>query len=119
MSPNRCSTQRMSRIISPEMPAVVAPQPITSRSWQSRAKATRTTSPFQQVNSSASEHQRTLERIVATWPSCSCGRLSWHDLTQPRCRPLSPTSGGILGFEVRPSNKTAVVFEQGAVFLVK
>jgi hypothetical protein len=59
----------MSRINSPEMPAVVATQPITSRSWQSRAKATRTASPFQQVNSRPSEHQRTLERIVATWPS--------------------------------------------------
>jgi len=33
--PSRCSTQRtiMSRIISPEMPAVVATQLITSRSW--------------------------------------------------------------------------------------
>ena len=32
----RCSTQRtiMSRIISPEMPAVVATQEIASRSWQ-------------------------------------------------------------------------------------
>jgi len=29
---------------------------------------------FQQVNSRPSEHQRTLERIVATWPSCSRGR---------------------------------------------
>src|SRR5215469_9410977 len=58
--PKRCSTERtiMSRIIAPEMPAVVATQEIASRSWQSRAKATRTTSPFQQVNSSASEHQR-------------------------------------------------------------
>src|SRR5712671_7724482 len=69
----RCSTQRtiMSRIISPDMPAVVATQLMTSRSWQSRAKATRTTSPLQQVNSSASEHQRLFERIVATWRSCS------------------------------------------------
>jgi len=76
MVPKRCSTERtiMSRIISPEMPAVVATQEITSRSWQSRAKATRTTSPFQQVNSSASEHQRQFERIVATRPSCSRGR---------------------------------------------
>ena len=51
-----------------EKAAIVATQPITSRSWQSRAKATRTTSPFQQVNSRPSEHQRTFERIVATWP---------------------------------------------------
>jgi hypothetical protein len=36
----------MSRIISPETPAVVATQLMTSRSWQSRAKARRTTSPF-------------------------------------------------------------------------
>src|SRR6266550_3095873 len=66
----RFSTQStiMSRIISPEIPAVVATQLITSRSWQSRAKARRTISPFQQVNSSASEHQRQFEWIVATWP---------------------------------------------------
>jgi hypothetical protein len=38
-----------------------------------RAKATRTTAPFQQVNSSASEHHRKFDRIVATWPSCSRG----------------------------------------------
>src|ERR1700761_8045753 len=83
----RLSTQWtiMSRIISPEMPAVVAIQPITSRSWQSSAKATRTTSPFQQVNSSASEHQRTFERIVATWPSCSRGRRRpvWRSSVSP------------------------------------
>ena len=85
--PKRCSTERtiMSRIISPEMPAVVATQLITSRSWQSRAKATRTTSPFQQVNSSASEHQRQFERIVATWPSCSRGRRRpvWRSSKRP------------------------------------
>src|SRR5205807_6344907 len=34
----------MSRIISPETPAVVATQLMTSRSWQSRAKARRTCS---------------------------------------------------------------------------
>ncbi len=59
----------MSRIISPEIPAVVATQLMTSRSWLSTAKATRTISPFQQVNSSASEHQRSLERLVMTVPS--------------------------------------------------
>src|SRR5437762_2049488 len=60
ISPKRFSTQSsiMSRIISPEIPAVVATQLITSRSWQSRAKARRTISPFKQVNSSASEHHR-------------------------------------------------------------
>src|SRR5205085_3808988 len=68
------TVDHMSRIISPEIPAVVATQLITSRSWQSRAKARRTTSPFQQVNSRPSEHQRMLERSVATWPSCSRGR---------------------------------------------
>ena len=53
MAPKRRSTQAIirSRMISPEMPAVVAVQAIASRSWQSRAKATRTISPFQQVNS--------------------------------------------------------------------
>jgi hypothetical protein len=64
--------------ISPEMPAVVATQPTTSRSWQSSAKATRTTSPFQQVNSRPAEHQRTLERAgLSLWvryPSCGSGR---------------------------------------------
>src|ERR1051325_1026522 len=100
--PKRCSTQRtiMSRIISPEIPAVVATQLITLRSWQSRAKATRTTSPFQQVNSSASEHQRQFERIVATWPPCSrarpadrrreldiAGALLWP---APRPSPVTP-----------------------------
>jgi hypothetical protein len=70
----------MSRIISPEMPAVVATQEIASRLWQSRANATRTTSPFQQVNSRACEHKRQLDRIVATWPSCSRARRRpvWH-----------------------------------------
>ena len=78
----------MSRIISPEMPAVVATQLITSRSWQSSAKATRTTSPFQQVNSSASEHQRQFERIVATFPSCSRGRRRpvWRSSKRPYFR---------------------------------
>jgi hypothetical protein len=76
ISANRFSTHWtiMSRIISPEMPAVLATQPMISRSWQSRAKATRTISPFQHVNSNTSEHQRQFERIVATRPSCSRGR---------------------------------------------
>ena len=39
-------------------------QPMTSRSWQSKAKATLITSPFQQVNARLSEHQRILERRV-------------------------------------------------------
>src|SRR5687767_11379230 len=36
---------------------VAARQAMTSRSWASRTKAPRTTSPFQQVNSKPSEHQ--------------------------------------------------------------
>jgi hypothetical protein len=50
------------RIISPEMPAVVAVQPITTPS---------TTSPLEQVSSSPSEHQRGFDRTVATLPVCS------------------------------------------------
>src|SRR6516164_8517961 len=63
----------MPRTISPEIPAVVATQLIISRSWQSRAKATRMAAPFQHVNSSTSEHQWQFERMVATGPSCSRG----------------------------------------------
>ncbi len=51
MASNRRSTQSsmMSRIISPEMPPPdMATQAMISRSWVSMAKATRTTSPFQQ-----------------------------------------------------------------------
>jgi len=75
----------MSRIISPEMPLVIATQEIASRSWHSRAKVTRTTSPFRQVNSSASEHQRQFERIVATWPPGSRGRRRpvWRSSRRP------------------------------------
>lgn len=78
----------MSRIISPEMPAVVATQPMTSRSWQSSANARRTISPFRQVNSSPSEHQRTFERNVATWPSCARGRRRrvWRASNRPCLR---------------------------------
>jgi hypothetical protein len=64
-----CTT--ISLTISPEIPAVVATQPMTSRSWLSSANATRTTSPFPQVNSSTSEHQRMLERLVMMVPSCA------------------------------------------------
>ena len=41
--------------------------------------------PFQQVNSSASEHQRQFEWIVATWPSCSRGRRRpvWRSSKRP------------------------------------
>ena len=82
MSANRCSTQWtiMSRIISPEILAVVATQLMTSLSWLSRAKATRTISPFQQVNSRASEHQRSLERLVMIVPSWARGKR------RPVCR---------------------------------
>jgi hypothetical protein len=36
-----------------------------------RCERKRTTSPFQQVNSSTSEHQRMLERLVMMVPSCA------------------------------------------------
>ena len=65
-----------SRIIAPEMPAVVATQPMTSRSWQSMANATRTISPFQQVNSRPSEHPAHIRArcdhlafVLARWPT--------------------------------------------------
>src|SRR5207248_6230417 len=67
----------MSRIISPEMPAVVATQEIASRSWQSRAKATRTTSPFQAGK---------LERIRAP----AAIRADRYHLAIVRARPPSP-----------------------------
>ena len=56
----------ISRIISPEMPAVVTVQPITSRSWHSSAgdDLTVPASELQRVRA-----PRTFERIVATWPS--------------------------------------------------
>src|SRR3954451_9273144 len=76
LPPKRRSTHWtiISRIISPEIPAVVASQAMTSRSWQSRTKAMRTISPFQQVNSKASAHQRMFERMVMILPSCSRAR---------------------------------------------
>src|SRR6476659_763440 len=51
--PNRRSTQAIirSRTISPEMPAEVASQPITSRSQASIANNTRTISPLRQASS--------------------------------------------------------------------
>jgi hypothetical protein len=80
-APNLVSTHWIirSRTISLEMPAVVATQPMASRSWQSSTKATRTTSPFQQVNSMPSEHQRMLERCSASInlrTCCLIGRCS-------------------------------------------
>jgi hypothetical protein len=53
MIPNRRSTQAIirSRTISPEMPAEVASQPITSRSQASIANHTRTISPLRQASS--------------------------------------------------------------------
>ena len=52
------------------MPAfATAHQAMTSRSWASMMKAPRTTSPFQQVNSKPSEHQRRFERMTTTLPS--------------------------------------------------
>src|ERR1700730_13904766 len=90
IAPKRFSTQLtiMSRIISPETPAVVATKLMTSRSWQSRAKARRTTSPFQQANSRPPEHQRMLERSVATWPSWSRGTSASGMPGQQQAMPL-------------------------------
>jgi transposase len=68
--------------ISPEMPAVVAAQEIASRSWQSRAKARRTASPFQQLNSSTSEQSAgTLRypqvgRALTSWRMATAGSIS-------------------------------------------
>jgi hypothetical protein len=53
------------------MPPVVAHQEIASRSQVSRAKATRTASPFQQGISKQSEVQRRFDRIVMICPSCA------------------------------------------------
>jgi hypothetical protein len=67
----------MSRTTPPPMPApVVATQAITSRSWVSMAKATRTTSPSQQGISKPSEAQRRFEAGATTVPSWArIGRL--------------------------------------------
>ena len=65
---------------SPDIQTVVATQLMTSRSWLSRAKATRTISPLQQVNCSASERSRSLERLVVIV-------LSWtRGIRRPVCR---------------------------------
>lgn len=58
----------MSRMISPEMPAIVANHSIASRLWRSKAKATRPITPFQKVNSNASELQRKFERLSIIRP---------------------------------------------------
>jgi hypothetical protein len=44
---------------------------MTSRSWVSMAKATRTASPFQQPISKPSDAQRRLEAGATTAPSCA------------------------------------------------
>src|SRR5262245_9778421 len=50
----------------------------------------RTTSPFQHANSRPSEHQRMLERSVATCPSCSRGpRRPVCRTSSRRCRFIS------------------------------
>src|SRR5262245_16052864 len=60
-----------SRTIEPLTPApATACQASTSRSWASMTKTMRTISPFQQVISKTSEHQRRFERITPTLPSC-------------------------------------------------
>lgn len=72
-----------SRIISPEMPSVVASQPMTSRSWQSSTKAMRTSWPLQHVNSRLAEHQWMLECRMTARRSCS----------RDRRRPVQGASG--------------------------
>jgi hypothetical protein len=60
----------MSRMSEPLIPALTtARQAMISRSWASMMKAPRTMSPFQQVNSNPSEHQRRFERMTITLPS--------------------------------------------------
>ena len=60
----------MSRTISPLIPApMVATHAMTSRLWVSIAKATRTTSPFQQGISKPSDAQRWFEAGATTVPS--------------------------------------------------
>jgi len=68
----------MSRTISPLIPApTVATQAMTSRSCVSMAKATRTTSPFQQGISKPSDAQRRFEAGATTVPSWArVGRLA-------------------------------------------
>ena len=60
----------MSLIISPEIPAVVATLVDDLAVMTVQGEATRTISPFQQVNSSVSEHQRSFEWLVVMAPSC-------------------------------------------------
>ncbi|MNL17396.1 hypothetical protein D3C87_1384880 [compost metagenome] len=77
----------MSRTSEPEMPALAtAVQAMISRSKASMMKARRMTSPFQQVNSSPSEHQRKFERMTMTLPSwmrplrtavCFSSNMAW------------------------------------------
>jgi hypothetical protein len=62
----------ISLTISPEIPAVVATQLMTSRSWLSSANAIRTPAgELEHVRIPA--HQRMLERLVMTVPSCARG----------------------------------------------
>ena len=75
---NLRSTQ--SSIISPLMPPPEVPtQAMTSRSWVSMAKATRTTSPFQQGISKPSEAQRWFDAAAATVPSFDGGNSTHLD----------------------------------------
>src|SRR5690349_13802568 len=67
IEPKRFSTASnvMSRMSEPDIPALAtAAHEIISRSNASIMNARRTTSPFQQVNSSPSEHQRGVDRIT-------------------------------------------------------
>ena len=55
----------------PLMPLPLAHQAMISRSQVSSAKATRSTSPFQQATSKVSEVQRKFGRLVMMRPSCT------------------------------------------------
>ncbi len=72
MAANRCSTHVPDYLAG--YPGRCGHPADDSPSWLSRAKATRTISPFQQVNSSASERQRSLERLVMIVPSWVLGK---------------------------------------------
>src|SRR5262245_57139866 len=65
---------RLQHQIAHHLPLTPAPatacQASTSQSWASMAKTMRTISPFQQVISKTTEHQRRFERITTTLPSC-------------------------------------------------
>lgn len=84
----------MSGIISPLMPApTLATHAMTSRSWVSIAKATRTASLFQQGISKPSDAQRWLDAAAMTVPSCArmARRPVWGCSSNEACRMMRKT----------------------------